>query len=133
MKGENVTDIDSVAQALLRANQLKGMVDNIEEQVYRRFLEAARENGLSVRQTAAFVGLPKSTVARDLRRRSDDTTLPRWAGPSDTFRTLWNEVWSHEPAERVGPTPTIPAALDAALVQAGVLPPIERDHQTEIP
>lgn len=60
----------------------------------------AREEGMSVRETAAALQVPKSTVARHWREGHQcPRVIPTW-GSESAWREAHAAIWAHNPRER---------------------------------
>jgi hypothetical protein len=94
-----VSEFISSAEAFRVARERASVAAAFEASTLHLAVFDARESGLSVRETAAALGVPKSTVARHWREmHSCSTPLPMWGSPS-AWREAHEKVWAHNPRE----------------------------------
>lgn len=87
------------AEAFRKARERASVAAALQADTLHTAIYDAREAGLSVRETAAALSIPKSTVARHWREghRCPDV-VPAW-GSAEEWREARAVVWSHNPHE----------------------------------
>lgn len=90
----------SSSEAFRVARERTSVAASIEAGVLHMAIYDAREAGLSIREAAAALCVPKSTVARHWREghRCVDVA-PTWGSP-ETWRAAHRAVWAHDPVQQ---------------------------------
>ncbi|MCT1368555.1 hypothetical protein M4D50_11180 [Rothia sp. p3-SID1597] len=92
-------DFESTRTAFMVARERADVAAAFERNTLHTAIYDAREAGMSIRETAVSLRVPKSTVARYWRgspKRRDD--LPLWGSPN-AWREAHEAIWAHEPSE----------------------------------
>lgn len=89
----------SSSEAFRVARERASVAASIEAGALHMAIYDAREAGLSIREAAAGLRVPKSTVARHWREghRCVDVA-PTW-GSSEAWRAAHRAVWAHDPVQ----------------------------------
>lgn len=94
-----MSNFASTSEAYRRARERASVADALESSLLHTAVYDAREAGLSVRETAAALRVPKSTVARHWREGHQCRRLiPMW-GSEEAWREAHAVVWAHDPRE----------------------------------
>ena len=94
-----MTEFATSAEAFRVARERASVAVTLEANMLHRAVFDAREAGLSVRETAAALNVPKSTVARHWRETHHcNPPLPVWGSPA-AWREARDAVWAHSPRE----------------------------------
>lgn len=90
----------SSSEAFRRARERASVAASIEAGALHMAIYDAREAGLSIREAAAALRVPKSTVARHWREghRCVDVA-PTWGSP-EAWRAAHRAVWAHDPVHQ---------------------------------
>jgi len=87
------------AEAYRKALERRSVAETFESNLLHTAIFDAREAGMSVRQTAAALMVPKSTVARHWREGHRCTqAVPTW-GSEAAWREAHAAIWAHNPQE----------------------------------
>lgn len=94
-----MSEFVSSAEAFRSARERASVASSMEAHLLHLAVFDAREAGLSVRETAAALSVPKSTVDRHWRpgHRCPDV-MPLW-GSAAAWREARAAVWAHNPRE----------------------------------
>lgn len=89
-------DVESAVSAYDAARTRADAARDVERAVPHETIAAARRSGMSLRETAEALGVPRMTVARaELRKRP---VLPSWATTPHAWVEAWNAAWAHDPS-----------------------------------
>src|SRR5690625_3090043 len=94
-----MSDFTQISEAIHVARERASVAATFEAELLHRAVFEAREAGMSVREAAAALRVPKSTVARHWRNgHRCPAVLPVWGSEA-----LWQEahaaVWAHDDKE----------------------------------
>lgn len=92
-----MSDFVSTSEAYRIARERASVAAAFEARTLHMAIYDARGAGMSVRETAAALGVPKSTVARHLRA-SHTREVPA-LGSESAWREAHAAVWAHDPHE----------------------------------
>ena len=93
------------SQAFQAARTRASIAQTIESEILHMAVHDARAQGMSVREAAAALGVPKSTVSRHWwERHHCGDKPPRWGSATD-YVDAWNAVWVHDDLERISTAP----------------------------
>lgn len=85
------------SEAFRIARERRSVAAAIEARALHIAISDARDAGLSIREAAAALLVPKSTVARHWREgHRCVNSAPTW-GSSDAWREAHHAVWTHDP------------------------------------
>ncbi len=94
-----MSEFISSAEAFRVARERASVAAAFEASMLHLAVFDARESGMSVRQTAVALSVPKSTVARHWREHHQCTLpLPIWGSPL-AWREAHEKIWAHNPRE----------------------------------
>lgn len=94
-----MSDFTTIEQAFEVARRRASIGQYQEARLLRQAVHAAYMAGMSVRETAAKLRVPKSTVARNLRPSLGPLTPPSWGTPEE-YMEAEQAIWAHAP-ERI--------------------------------
>lgn len=86
------------AQAFEAARARASVANYFEQLVLHMAVYDAREAGMTIREAAAALRVPKSTIARQWRRWAGVDQMPVW-GNSEEFAACRRAVWAHAPEQ----------------------------------
>jgi len=92
-------DFASSSEAFRKARARASVAASVEASTLHMAIHDAREAGMSVREAAAALGVPKSTVSRHWRvdHRCAEA-VPVWGSVSE-WREAHAAAWAHDPQE----------------------------------
>lgn len=94
-----MSEFISSAEAYRVARERASVASSMESSLLHLAVYDAREAGLSVREAAAALSVPKSTVARHWRESHNcQAPVPVW-GSAAAWREAHAAVWAHNPRE----------------------------------
>lgn len=94
-----MSDFVSSAEAFRIARARASVAATLEANTLHMAVFDAREAGMSVREAAAALRVPKSTVARHWREgHKCSEVMPMWGSVSE-WREAHAVVWAHDPRE----------------------------------
>ena len=94
-----MSEFISSAEAFRNARQRASVAAAFEAETLHLAVFDAREAGMSVRETAVALSVPKSTVARHWRVGHHCTQPePLWGSPA-AWREAHAAIWAHDPRE----------------------------------
>lgn len=94
-----MSEFASSVEAFWAARERASVAAALESETLHLAVSDAREAGMSVRQAAAALSIPKSTVARHWREgHRCPEALPVW-GSQGAWREAHDAVWSHDPRQ----------------------------------
>ncbi|MDF2918122.1 hypothetical protein [Microbacterium arborescens] len=94
-----MSEFISSAEAFRIARERASVAATLEATTLHMAVFDAREAGLSVRETAAALNVPKSTVARHWSEgHKCNVPVPVW-GSVSAWREAHNAIWAHNPRE----------------------------------
>jgi hypothetical protein len=100
-----VTEFETTARAFEAARARASTAQHAEMQLLHVAVCDAREAGLSVRETAAALRVPKSTVARHWREgHRCPVPPPTWGSPEE-YVAARRAIWAHAPGQFDGRVP----------------------------
>lgn len=94
-----VTAFINIVQAFQAARARASVAQSIEAQLLHRAIAGAREQGMSTREAAAALRVPKSTVARHWRENHHCLPVPPVWGNAAEYEDAQRAAWSHAPEE----------------------------------
>lgn len=98
---------ETSAQAFQAARARASVATHVEARTLHLAVHDARESGLSVREAAAALRVPKSTIARHWREGHHCPELrPIW-GNGEEYINAERAVWKHDPAMFGGRVPFV--------------------------
>jgi hypothetical protein len=93
------------SQAFQAARTRASIAQTIESEILHMAVYGARAEGMSVREAAAALRVPKSTVSRHWwEHHNCGDKPPRWGNATD-YVDAWNAVWVHNDLERISAAP----------------------------
>lgn len=96
---------ETTAKAFQAARTRASVASHVEASTLHMAVYDARESGHSVRETAAALRVPKSTIARHWREGHHCPELaPIW-GNGDEYINAERAIWAHDPAQFDGRVP----------------------------
>lgn len=99
VRRESLSEFTSSAEAFRIARERASVAATFEANTLHMAIFDAREAGLSVREAAAALNVPKSTVARHWREgHKCNMPLPVW-GSEPAWREAHGAIWAHDPRE----------------------------------
>lgn len=94
-----MSQFPSTSEAYRKARERASVAAALEASTLYTAVYDAREAGMSVRETAAALRVPKSTVARHWREgHRCRREVPMWGSESE-WREAHSSIWSHDPEE----------------------------------
>ncbi len=94
-----MSDFESTRTAFMVARERADVAAAFERVTLHMAIYDVRKAGMSIREAAAALRVPKSTVARHWRGRSTGRgDLPVWGSPS-SWREAHEAVWAHDPRQ----------------------------------
>ena len=94
-----MSEFVSSAEAFRKARERASVAATFEANTLHIAVFDAREAGLSVREAAVALSVPKSTVARHWREGHTCTVpMPVW-GSAPAWREAHAAIWAHNPSE----------------------------------
>jgi len=111
-------NLDSSVLAYERARARREAAQQVEEDALRTVLFDAGNCGLSVREIAALVRLPKTTIGRQRIASALDVGADSWhSHDPDEYVAANNAAWAHEPSRLISEAPfTVEALEDGRLI-----------------
>lgn len=91
---------ESTRTAFQAARRRANVAASIEANLLHIAIYDAREAGMSVRETATALGVPKSTVARHWRVGHHCPSVPPSWGDEREWTAATLAVWAHDPDQR---------------------------------
>lgn len=88
----------STSEAFRNARRRASVAASLERQLLHTAVYDAREQGLSIRQAADALHVPKSTVARHWRAGHSCVTAPPAWGDETEWMAAERSVWAHDPS-----------------------------------
>jgi hypothetical protein len=102
--GGAVNQFETTAEAFRSARARAAIAAYIEADVLHTAIRDAREAGMSVRETATVLEVPKSTVARHWHAGIGGVAPPVW-GDADLYVEAERAIWHHAPEQANGQAP----------------------------
>lgn len=94
-----MSNFESTRTAFMVARERADVAADFERNTLHTAIYDAREAGMSIREAAAALRVPKSTVARHWRGRpKGGSALPLWGSPR-AWREAHDAIWAHDPSE----------------------------------
>lgn len=95
-----MSDFTSSSEAFRVARERASVATALQDGILHMAVIDAHDEGLSVRETAAALRVPKSTVARHLSPldRCDTGSPPAW-GSSAAWLDAVDAIWAHDPLQ----------------------------------
>ncbi len=94
-----MTTFESTRRAFERARERASVAAALEANTLHMAIWDARESGMSIRQTAAALHVPKSTVSRHWRPgHRCGPVVPVW-GSREAWRQAHDAIWAHDETE----------------------------------
>lgn len=90
-----MVEFETTVQAFETARTRSSIAQHAEARLLHLAVYDAREAGLSVRETAAALRVPKSTVARHWRG-GETVAPPAWGNPEE-YLSAERAIWAHAP------------------------------------
>lgn len=98
-EGVSMSTFMSSAEAFRKARERRSVAETFEANLLHMAIFDARAAGMSVRQAARALNVPKSTVARHWREgHRCPATVPTW-GSESAWRDAHAMIWAHDPQE----------------------------------
>lgn len=92
-----MTNFDSTLAAYRVARERASVAASFEADLLHTAIYDAREAGVSVREAAGVMQVPKSTVARHWREGHRCSAVPPLWGSEEAWREARAAIWAHEP------------------------------------
>lgn len=94
-----MSNFESTSEAHRVARERASVAAALEASTLHTAIHDAREAGMSVRETAASLGVSKSTVSRHWREgHRCAAPVPTW-GSESAWREAHAAIWAHDPHE----------------------------------